>query len=220
MSINSEKQAEHDAILKRVGNLTRMLRMSIRELGLDREVESAAKAIPDARDRLSYIASMTEKAADRVLDSVDIISPLQRDIQERTAAYKSKISKLTSGQPITISSDELKDLTDYLNLVEMHSVTTSTELTEITMAQDYQDLTGQVIKKMIPLINSIENQLVQVLMDASPEKTRDIHVKRMTGEMSGTDDTHSNLSGPRINKDDNNSSNQNQVDNLLDELGF
>ena len=59
----SNESAEQ--LFQRIGALTRMLRDNMRELGLDKEIERAAQAIPDARDRLSYIASMTEQAAER-----------------------------------------------------------------------------------------------------------------------------------------------------------
>ena len=46
----SEEAAED--LIFRIGKLTRMLRDNMRELGLDKEIEKAAEAIPDARDRL------------------------------------------------------------------------------------------------------------------------------------------------------------------------
>ena len=61
-----------DRILAHIGQLTRTLRDSMRELGLDKHVERAAEAVPDARDRLKYIADMTEQAAERVLSAIDV----------------------------------------------------------------------------------------------------------------------------------------------------
>ena len=66
-----------DRILARIGQLTRTLRDSMRELGLDKHVEHTAEAVPDARDRLKYVAAMTEQAAERVLTSIDIAKPMQ-----------------------------------------------------------------------------------------------------------------------------------------------
>src|SRR5690554_685956 len=62
-------------LVLRIGQLTRMLRENMRELGLDKEIEKAAEAIPDARDRLSYVATMTEQAADRALNAIDRAQP-------------------------------------------------------------------------------------------------------------------------------------------------
>lgn len=71
-----------DRILARIGQLTRTLRDSMRELGLDKHVERAAEAVPDARDRLKYIADMTEQAAERVLSAIDIAKPIQEQLQK------------------------------------------------------------------------------------------------------------------------------------------
>ena len=75
-----------DRILARIGALTKTLRESMRELGLDKHVELAAEAVPDARDRLKYVANMTEQAAERVLTAIDIAKPLQEQLQADAAA--------------------------------------------------------------------------------------------------------------------------------------
>src|SRR5690606_33537339 len=62
-------QADPTDLIQRIASLTRMLRDSMRELGLDQAIKDAAEAIPDARDRLRYVAQMTEQAANRVLNA-------------------------------------------------------------------------------------------------------------------------------------------------------
>ena len=69
-----------EQLVNRIGQLTRTLRESMRELGLDKEIAKAAEAIPDAQDRLSYIATMTERAADRALNAIDVAQPIQEKI--------------------------------------------------------------------------------------------------------------------------------------------
>src|SRR6266481_2537899 len=71
-----------DRILARIGQLTRTLRDSMRELGLDKHVERAAEAVPDARDRLKYVATMTEQAAERVLTAIEVAKPIQERLQK------------------------------------------------------------------------------------------------------------------------------------------
>ena len=70
-----------DRILARIGQLTRTLRDSMRELGIDKQVERAAEAVPDARDRLKYVATMTEQAAERVLNAIELAKPIQEQLQ-------------------------------------------------------------------------------------------------------------------------------------------
>ena len=69
--IEQDGDASSDRILARIGQLTRTLRDSMRELGLDKQVEAAAEMVPDARDRLKYVATMTEQAAERALNAID-----------------------------------------------------------------------------------------------------------------------------------------------------
>src|SRR5690606_16135802 len=75
-----------ETLIHRIAQLTRMLRDSMRELGLDQAVKEAAYAIPDARDRLHYVARMTEQAANRVLNAAEALQPVQDDLQQRAVA--------------------------------------------------------------------------------------------------------------------------------------
>ena len=95
--INVVGELVHDSaeqLLHRIGQLTRQMRESIRELGLDKSIAKAAEAIPDARDRLGYIAQMTERAAERALNAIDVAQPIQdglasqaRDLTKRWDAW-------------------------------------------------------------------------------------------------------------------------------------
>lgn len=75
-----------DRILARVGQVTRTLRNSMRELGLDKQVEAAAEAVPDARGRLKYVATMTEQAAERALNAIELAQPMQEAMQREAQA--------------------------------------------------------------------------------------------------------------------------------------
>lgn len=79
---------EHSAgdIIARIGSLTRMLRDSLRELGLDQAIAEAAEAIPDARDRLYYVVQMTAQAAERALNSVEASQPHQDQMEKSAKA--------------------------------------------------------------------------------------------------------------------------------------
>ena len=75
----------HDEVLSRIGHMTRALHESLRGLGLDKLIEKAASDIPDARSRLDYVARLSEKAAQKVLNATDAAMPLQ-DTVDRSAA--------------------------------------------------------------------------------------------------------------------------------------
>ena len=216
--------AASDELIQRIGQVTRMLRDSMRELGLDKEIEKAAQAIPDARDRLGYIASMTEQAAERALNAVDRAQPLQ-DALAKGAADLDRRWQEWFANPLEL--DEAKVLVQetrgYLVEVPKHAQATQAELMEILMAQDFQDLTGQVIKKMMDLIRQIERQLMQVLLSGRP----DVCEKALLEQLARAEEErrqHSEpqlLNGPQIKPTPGDAvTNQDQVDDLLAQLGF
>lgn len=149
---------EHSAgdIIARIGSLTRMLRDSLRELGLDQAIAEAAEAIPDARDRLDYVVQMTAQAAERALNSVEASQPHQ-DAMEKGAKDLTKRWDEWFENPIELSDarELVTDTRQFLGDVPGHTSFTNAQLLDIMMAQDFQDLTGQVIKRMMDVIQKL-----------------------------------------------------------------
>ena len=201
--------AHHEDVLKRIGQLTRSLHDSLRGLGLDKLIEKAAHEIPNVKDRLDYVSKKSEESAKRVLDATDAAGPLQDRIEENGDALKSEWQgALQAG----CNDEQYRALAaktmQYLDETRKASVDTRQYLLEIMMAQDFQDLTGQVIKKISDLATNMEQQLIQLLVDYAPSE-----VKRDPG--AGL------LNGPQINPmAPEVVSNQDQVDDLLESLGF
>jgi chemotaxis protein CheZ len=153
-------------LIHRIASLTRMLRENMRELGLDQAIKNAAEAIPDARDRLRYVAQMTEKAANRVLNATDAAGPIQdgltraaRGLDERWDAWFAQPIEMDAARQL------VKDTRSFLADVPAQAQATQSHLMEIVMAQDFQDLTGQVIMRMMDVVGAIERELLQVLLD-------------------------------------------------------
>ncbi|MGM0520904.1 MAG: protein phosphatase CheZ [Pseudomonadota bacterium] len=219
----SEEASEE--LIHRIGKLTRMLRENMRELGLDKEIEKAAEAIPDARDRLHYVAAMTEQAAERALNAIDRAQPMQDQLTERAEALDKRWTEwFEAPKELDEAKALVKDTRSYLSDVPDMTAATSKELLEIMMAQDFQDLTGQVIKKMMDVIREIEHQLVQVLIDNVPEAQARETMQRKAEDQWKHDNARRNeelLNGPQVNDEAPDIvSGQDQVDDLLDELGF
>ncbi len=215
--------AEGDELVRRIGQLTRMLRQSMRELGLNKEIERAAAAIPDARDRLRYVARMTEQAAERSLNAIDRAQPLQDRLGREAKALGEQWQAWFDG-PVELDAarDLVKVTRGYLDNVPVVTQQINHELLEITMAQDFQDLTGQVIKKMMGVIQEVEKQLLQVLLDSVPEgKEREDLRERLDSQWHANAETGALLNGPPVNAAaEGVLSSQDQVDDLLDQLGF
>ncbi len=221
MTQSAHRQAPQDGqqtedLLDRIGQLTRVLHDSMRELGLDKHVEKAAEAIPDARDRLNYIATMTEQAAEKALSSIEVAQPLQEEVERRATALDDRWRQWFEAPVELDDARELvSDTRGYLQWVPEQTRATNAQLLDIMMAQDFQDLTGQVIKKMVDVIHEIEQQLVQALLDNMPEE-------RMRRAVDDPPNDTSLLNGPQIRTEGNAEvvTNQDQVDDLLDSLGF
>jgi chemotaxis protein CheZ len=200
---------QQDEMLARVGQMTRTLHDSLRGLGFDKLIERAAHDIPDARDRLDYVAKMTEQAAQRVLNATEAAGPLQDKLGASASDLSQKWQAIVDGPFSERQCRELAAQT-LQHLQETHAAAGATKqhLLDIMMAQDFQDLTGQVIKRITELAHNLEQQLVQLLIDYAPPD-----VKREAG--AGL------LNGPQINPGGSDVvSDQGQVDDLLDSLGF
>ncbi len=196
-------------LIQRIAQLTRTLRVSMRELGLDQAIKDAAHAIPDTRDRLHYVAQMTEQAANRVLNAAEQIQPWQESMQRDAKALDARWQDWFD-HPVEL--DQARELVDdtraFLKDVPEKTQSSQNNVMEIIMAQDFQDLTGQVIMKMLGVIGAIETELVQVLIDNVPQEKRE--------------ETKTLLNGPVVNAAGKSDvvTNQDQVDDLLASLGF
>jgi chemotaxis protein CheZ len=201
--------AGSEELLSRIGHMTRSLHDSLRGLGLDKLIEKAATDIPDARDRLDYVARMSEQAAQKVLNATDAAGPIQdgiaADARRLSASWQSLLGAASTEEEWRALALQTVQALDQVNA---GVGVTKAHLMDIMMAQDFQDLTGQVIKKVTTIAHNLEQQLVQMLIDFAPtELKREID--------SGL------LNGPQINPTGNDVvADQGQVDDLLDSLGF
>jgi chemotaxis protein CheZ len=203
--------APNEEVLSRIGHMTRALHDSLRGLGLDKLIEKAASDIPDARDRLDYVARLSEQSAKRVLDATDTAGPLQDGIEQRSGALRGEWQALLDNGGAGDTDWRALAERTMAALAESETAAAATrgQLMDIMMAQDFQDLTGQVIGKITSIAQDLEKQLVQVLIDFAPSE-----IKREL-------DTGL-LNGPQIKPEGNTEivANQGQVDDLLDSLGF
>jgi chemotaxis protein CheZ len=202
--------ATQEVVFNRIGHLARKLHDSMRELGYDKALEETARSIPDAQERLQYIAKMTEQAAAKVLNACDIANPVQDLMAQRVQVLNAQWEKMFTNQ---LSVDEFKQLAaasrQFFLEAPAQLATTKAQLNEIMLAQDFQDLTGQVIKRVVEMVQNIEGQLLQVLIEVMPEEKKAAAPEGL-------------MNGPVINAAGRNDvlTNQAQVDDLLESLGF
>jgi chemotaxis protein CheZ len=206
--VEPQTEGSHDEVLGRIGHMTRALHENLRGLGLDKLLEKAASDIPDARDRLDYVARLSEQAAKKVLDATDAANPLQDGIDTSAAELSASWQALLQGQDGDWRALAERTVAS-LGEARMAASQTKVHLMDIMMAQDFQDLTGQVIGRITSIAQNLEQQLVQVLVDFAPTE-----IKR--------EFDNSLLNGPQIKPEGNSEivADQGQVDDLLDSLGF
>ena len=201
----------NEEFLSRIGHMTRSLHESLRGLGLDKLIEKAASDIPDARDRLDYVARLSEDAAQKVLNATDAAGPLQDrisgDAKQLSAGWQALLAD-GDGAVDPAWQALARQTVAALDGAAAGTSATKAHLMDIMMAQDFQDLTGQVIKKVTAIAQNLEQQLVQMLIDFAPEQIKQ-------------EIDNGLLNGPQIDPTrENVVADQGQVDDLLDSLGF
>ena len=196
-----------------IGALTRQLHDALQALGLTDKFRGLAGELPDAKTRLSYISRLTGEAAEKVLNRVDLA---KADHEQVLAASQLLGQRLQAGGPAAPTTPEL--LT-FLASVEASTRRADEHLTEIMMAQDFHDLTGQVIAKVVLLAANVEEQLVQLLTQTAPAETAP---KPPAPAGDAALPYEPALSGPAMNPQGNPDvvSGQSEVDDLLARLGF
>lgn len=193
-----------------IGHLTRALHDTMRELGYDKALERAVGKMPDTRDRLNYISTLTEQAAVKTLNAVEEAKPMQQKLEGDAAQLSARWQELFERK---LDTEQFKSLVHqtraYLSEVPLNTKSTNAKLMDIVVAQDYQDLTGQVLKKLAETVQQLENQLVALLIESLPEEKK----KSMDASL---------LNGPVVNAEGRSDivTNQAQVDDLLESLGF
>ena len=197
------EQATPEQVFMQLGALTRLLHDTLQQLGVMPNLQLAADGLPDARSRLAYIAEKTAAAADKVLTSVDRAKEEHQAISSQT---RELAASLTADPVRAVASGAVYN---FVSEVEARTQRIDQHLTDIMLAQDFHDLTGQVVAKVVRLANDLEDSLVKLLVQVVPPEQRekvDLSV----------------LNGPVVNAEGRTDvvSNQGEVDDLLASLGF
>jgi chemotaxis protein CheZ len=198
-------------MFERLGGIVRLLHDSLRELGYDRALSEASTQIVDAQDRLEYVASLTEQAANKVLNTLDEGMPEQDELSHKAKEMEDRWNDLFEGR---LSIEQFKALAgDSRAFAQFVAASTEKEkarLLDIMMAQDFQDITGQLIKKVVIITKTVENELAQLLRDNAPPETKE----KLAQKHKEPAPLMQGPSVPAVALD------QDNVDDLLAELGF
>lgn len=197
-----------------MGKLTRELHDAISNFGMDNSISKLTEqAIPDARERLNYVIAKTDEAANKTLEAVEESIPICNNINDRALELHGVWQKFTNRE---LSVEEFRKLSSDINdfFVSTYEISkVKDHLTSVLLAQEYQDLTGQIIKKVINLVEDVQDKLVGLIkLTGAPQ----------VASVDDHDQDEHSLDGPPVpglaHKDT--VSGQDEVDDLLSSLGF
>jgi len=201
-------------LFQQLGRLTREIHDALRNVELDERLAGLAEEeIPDARNRLHYVIEKTEEAANKTLTAVEEALPLADNLGRGATDLAREWERFRRRE---LNLDQFRELngqvTAFLEQVRQDSGSISGQLNTILMAQDFQDLTGQVIRRVIEVVTDAEQRLVEL-----------IRVAGMSMEVKKSDKgADTSPEGPQIAPDESGQrvSGQDEVDDLLSSLGF
>jgi len=204
-------------LFKEIGKLTRELHETLHNFNLDNRLTAmAAQEIPDAKDRLEYVLSLTADAANKTMDAVEKGMSITTEIKDNAGVLNEgwlnvRDKKLDGAEfrKLCTSTEE------YMSSTAEKSIELHTLLHDALMAQDFQDLTGQVINRVIKVVHDVEESLVETI--------------KTFGDMPGYKEAmeesqkyKKDLAGPAIKAEERDDvvQSQDDVDDLLSSLGF
>ena len=205
-----------NGLFQELGKLTRELHDSIRNFELDDRFNTIAETeIPDAKERLEYVLTMTEQSADKTLTAVEDSAP---KVEELSGQFNDMGSRWTQFINKELSAEEFRklasDIGEFLNSSKTVASELSNNLNTVLMAQDFQDLTGQIIRRVITLVEDVESNLVNLIRlqgeSSNPEPAKKAEVE--AGKLEGPQVPGKEAEDVMTNQDD--------VDDLLASLGF
>lgn len=204
------------AMFQEMGQLTRKLHDSMSGFQLDSRMSDIAEGeLSDAKARLDYVVSKTEESAHRTLDAAETIVPLSDGLHKRAQRMRQRwLTEQANGEHVNELPALLGDLQEFVDSTQADAGRISTSVTDVMLAQEYQDLTGQVLRQVIGLVQEVEDGMVAMLRlrqaaqpdSGAAEKTkRDLHVNGPQIDAASRSDV---------------AANQDDVDELLSSFGF
>lgn len=196
------------SIVQELGKMTRELHDALNRVRFDPTLaEMVGKDIPDVKERLNYIIRMTEDAANKSIAAVERSIPLSDAIKSQADALALRTEKLLEAGEVPVGLlPTLKQIKSFTEICQIDAKAIHDNLTEVLTAQSFQDLTGQVISRLINVVQDIEARLAEILYRTARSGS--------SGETIAGEGPQVKHEAPGYAKT------QSDVDSLLSDLGF
>lgn len=202
-------------LFKEIGRLTRQLHDSMISFSVDAKItEMTEHDIPDAKERLRYVISMTEQAADQTLTAVETLLPIGKVLIEQVEQLSAKWDRFLGREmPLEEFKSMSEEISQHFNESKNSLQQVQAGLNDILMAQGFQDLTGQIIRRVIELVQELEGSMVKMISIAG-KKSSKVTSQQSQPELPGpvvpgVDDREGDVATSQV-----------DVDDLLSSLGF
>jgi chemotaxis protein CheZ len=200
-------------LFQEVGRLTRQLHDTMNGFSVDSKLSSMTQHdIPDAKERLQYVITMTEQAANQTLTVVEDVLPVSKELTQQSLELSEKWGRfLDKEMPFAEFQSMSAEITDYFQKSTGSLQQMESGLNEILMAQGFQDITGQIIKRVIDLVQDLENSMVELVrISGGKAEPKSANEPDLPGPVvPGVDDKKGDIA-----------TSQDDVDDLLSSLGF
>lgn len=203
-------------LFQEIGKLTRQLHDTLNSFEVDSKISTLTeKEIPDAKERLQYVMTMTEEAANKTLTAVEDLLPVSEQLTQQATELANQWGRfLDKEMPYEEFKTMSKQIARHFKESKAGLDKVQSCLNEILMAQGFQDLTGQIIRRVIELVQDLESSMVDLIRLSggkvnSSAKEKVEETKLPGPVVPGVDDKQGGVA-----------QSQDDVDDLLSSLGF
>lgn len=214
--IDGLTQLRETTLYQELGKLTRQLHDTLSDFHVDNKLSQLAESeIPDAKERLNHVITLTETAANKTLGVVEETLPRTEELERKAMELKAQWDRFRNRD---MKVEEFRGLTreidDFLSWTSVNATAIHHGLSEVMMAQDFQDLTGQIIRRVIKLVQDVEENLVGLIKLAGPQR------QHTEVAQTSSDIAAEGPQVPGVKTTTDVVSGQDDVDALLSSLGF
>ena len=217
-------QIREQSLFQELGKMTRQLHDSLNSFAVDSRMQSLAESdIPDAKARLNHVIEMTETSANRTLNAVDDTLPIAAQLQNVANTLHEKWGRFRNKE---MNVEEFRgmsrEIDEFLSVTRDNAGQIHTNLSDVMMAQEFQDLTGQILRRVITLVQEVEDNLVELIRLSGGLETETGSDSTAVRESKKPEDILQGVGLQVLGTGDDSGavSGQDEVDDLLSSLGF